>query len=307
MLSQLATIFGRLKKSPMIDIDDPISKLHYRFTSPILLVFCALIMAFGEPIHCIQSGSGRQETDAINAYCWIHSTYTLPEHLHKPYGPRTGIIHPGVGNMTPSKTYHAYYQWVPYVLVLQALMFYIPHWLWKILEGGTIAHITTDKEFTLEIIPNSIMYYIKYVACQILFIFNLLFNMWFMNRFLDGMFLSYGWDVLRFIDTDQEYRTDPMIVIFPRVTKCDFNSYGSSGSIEKRDFLCILTLNILHEKIFVFEWFWFVSLAFISIIFLSFQVIYYLKKRKKVGKLFILYLVSKNIYPVSFHKLKDEI
>ncbi len=34
------------------------------------------------------------------------------------------------------KIYHAYYQWVPLMLFLQAVMFYAPHWIWKQLEGG---------------------------------------------------------------------------------------------------------------------------------------------------------------------------
>jgi hypothetical protein len=34
------------------------------------------------------------------------------------------------------RKYHAYYQWVPIVLSIQAVMFYAPHWIWKQLEGG---------------------------------------------------------------------------------------------------------------------------------------------------------------------------
>jgi len=37
---------------------------------------------------------------------------------------------------------HAYYQWVPFVLFLQGVMFYIPHYLWKIFEDRKIDKIT---------------------------------------------------------------------------------------------------------------------------------------------------------------------
>jgi hypothetical protein len=34
--------------------------------------------------------------------------------------------------------YHKYYQWVCFVLFLQAAFFYIPRYLWKTAEGGKI-------------------------------------------------------------------------------------------------------------------------------------------------------------------------
>ena len=40
------------------------------------------------------------------------------------------------------KTYHAYYQWVPFVLLLQGMLFYFPHWLWKTLEDRKLDKIT---------------------------------------------------------------------------------------------------------------------------------------------------------------------
>ena len=35
-----------------------------------------------------------------------------------------------------------------------------------------------------------------------------------------------------------------MIYIFPRMTKCTFHKFGTSGEVEKHDALCILPLNI---------------------------------------------------------------
>ena len=54
----------------------------------------------------------------------------------------------------------------------------------------------------------------------------------------------------------QEDRLDPMIYIFPRMTKCTFHKFGASGEVEKHDALCILPLNIVNEKIYIFIWFW---------------------------------------------------
>ena len=63
---------------------------------------------------------------------------------------------------------------------------------------------------------------------------------------------------------DQENRIDPMSRVFPRVTKCTFHKYGGSGTIQNLDALCILGMNILSEKIYVFLWFWLIILATVT-------------------------------------------
>ena len=55
--------------------------------------------------------------------------------------------------------------------------------------------------------------------------------------------------------------SDPMIYVFPRMTKCTFHKFGTSGNIEKHDALCILPLNIVNEKIYIFIWFWLLLLG----------------------------------------------
>ena len=49
--------------------------------------------------------------------------------------------------------------------------------------------------------------------------------------------------------------------MFPKVTKCTFNKYGPSGTVERTDHLCVLAINIINEKIYVFLWFWFFTLT----------------------------------------------
>ena len=49
-----------------------------------------------------------------------------------------------------------------------------------------------------------------------------------------------------------------MAKVFPKLTKCTFHKYGPSGTIEIKDGLCVLPLNILNEKIYILLWFWLV-------------------------------------------------
>ena len=39
--------------------------------------------------------------------------------------------------------------------------------------------------------------------------------------------------VLHFALLDDEERTDPMVKIFPKVTKCTFHNFGASGTIQQ--------------------------------------------------------------------------
>ena len=97
--------------------------------------------------------------------------------------------------------------------------------------------------------------------------------MFLLDRFFDGTFFTYGIEVMSFADRDQEDRIDPMIYVFPRMTKCTFHKFGTSGNIEKHDALCILPLNIVNEKIYIFIWFWLLLLGVLSFLVLVYRVV----------------------------------
>lgn len=48
------------------------------------------------------------------------------------------------------------------------------------------------------------------------------------------------------------------------MTKCDFHKFGPSGTIKNIDALCVLGMNIINEKIYIFFWFWFIILAIVT-------------------------------------------
>lgn len=72
----------------------------------------------------------------INTYCLMSSSFT---HQNKP------VFHQfDVGGIEENIKFHSYYQWVPFMLFFQAIIFYVPHWMWKTWEGGKIRMITKD-------------------------------------------------------------------------------------------------------------------------------------------------------------------
>lgn len=99
---------------------------------------------------------------------------------------------------------------------------------------------------------------------------NVFGQIYFMDFFLGGEFLQYGTDVWAMTEMAPELRNDPMDKVFPKMTKCTFHKFGPSGTVEKFDGLCVLPLNIINEKIYVFLWFWFIIVSVIT----GVQVIY---------------------------------
>lgn len=284
MLSTFAVLNSRLKIKTSQHAESAIFKLHYRATFLFLMGSCLIVTAnqyIGDPINCIPDKDSIP-VHVINTYCFITSTFTLPKYYDKTIG--TDIANWGVGPDTPDdeKKYHNYYMWVPYMLFFQGILFYMPHWIWKAWQGNKIKTLLlglnipimdeNKQEEKKKILVKYILDYLhyhnfwagKYVFCEVLNFANVVGQIYFTNVFLGDEFTTYGPRVVEFFDTDPENRTDPMYEIFPRVTKCTFYKYGPSGTIQIHDSICILALNIINEKIYVFMWFWFVILSILT-------------------------------------------
>lgn len=135
-----------------ITIDNKIFALHYRFTSVVFLVFSVVLSAvewFGSPISCIkQVGDNKVEQKAVDRYCWVEGTFTLPHAILDsmeresmvdkhgiPLYPHDGVDQYVAGSPPDEIIEHRYYQWVAIVLAIQGLAFFITRRLWKVSPG----------------------------------------------------------------------------------------------------------------------------------------------------------------------------
>ncbi|XP_045180122.1 innexin unc-9-like isoform X1 [Mercenaria mercenaria] len=120
--------------------DDWIDRLNHLYTTIIFIIFTIVVSTkqyVGEPIHC---WCPAEFTDAMvdytNNVCWVSNTYFV--HFDNDI-PKY--------DYTKKETEIGYYQWVPMILLFQALLFKIPCILWRILTAS--AGVNLDKIVTL--------------------------------------------------------------------------------------------------------------------------------------------------------------
>lgn len=95
--------------------------------------------------------------------------------------------------------------------------------------------------------------------------------------------------------------TKQAAVIFPSQAKCDYFNFGSSGTIQQIDSLCILPQNVVNEKIFVFLYFWMIILSAFTLLHVICVVIklrHQCNKDRDFGYGLVLAIIKKNLSPV---------
>jgi len=285
--------FTGFLKFDSVCIDNNVFRLHYKATVMVLICASVLVTSrqyIGDPIDCMADGV---PGGIMDTYCWIHGTFSIPERFVGKQG--EDVPHPGVAPIAwdgKEPVYHKYYQWVCYVLFLQAGLFYLPRQLWKSFEGGRLRMLVegmfeprmiVNKGARSERISMIVKYFrdnrgqhtfycLRFIMCEFLNFANVIGQMFLMDKFLGYEFSTYGLSVLGYSEMNANERPDPMAVVFPKVSKCSFHKYGPSGTPERLDGLCVLPLNIINEKIYIFLWFWFILIASITGLFLLYRL-----------------------------------
>lgn len=127
-MDKIIGVIGGVPQSKSRNDDDFVDRLSHRYTTAILVMFAIIVSTkqyVGDPINCWVPAhfSGNWEEYA-NSYCWIKNTYYLPFEEYIPHE-----------HESDKRQMIPYYQWVPLILLAQALLFYMPCMVWRTLNG----------------------------------------------------------------------------------------------------------------------------------------------------------------------------
>lgn len=251
----------------------------------------------------------------------------------------------GKSNQLPDLQYNGFYQWVALTLGIQAVFMYLPRLLWKKYEKEISKNLLLDTEVqAFEEDKNDLKakYIIKHLLkrpkitrnrryyvlllIEALNLVNSIAQFVMMNYFLNMNFKDYGWQVLEFRNWNYAKLTDPMTKAFPKMAKCKYYDFGSSGSPQIIDHLCVLPYNVLNEKVYLFLWAWFQILIIFNLLnlFSRFLLAFWFKlrsnyilkeidvekevlckvlKRLSIGEWYILRVLSLNLDSNLFEKI----
>lgn len=234
-------------------------------------VVCFSTTYIGDPIVCSHTGVKGISDETIESYCWIHGTYHIKPEFQDKVGCKT--------DQDPSKVSTQYYQWVVFMLIIHGLIFALPNAIWKIMERGLMKEfgtsaksptimadknklnttLTTYVDYFLSLKGETTAYTLMFFFCELLNIGATVSNFYIANAFLNKKFKSYGHNVVQYLMTSEIHKpaiTNPMCDAFPTVVSCNFASVTIGGTTANtNDALCILSQNIINEKIYLVLWF----------------------------------------------------
>lgn len=172
----------------------------------------------------------------------------------------------------------------------------------------------------------------NFIALKGLSMGFILTNIWMLQKIIPGFWDHYTAAVLAFLTGDLKNWLYYSEIVFPRVAKCTYESYGPSGSKQKFDAFCLLPLNIMNQKLFVILWIWYIIQVVISFLNLIYWVILLYSRKARIyilyrktmenvsyqllldashkahfGHFFILYQIAKNTNHTTFIELISEL
>jgi len=206
-----------------VNIDNWHFKLYYKCGTILFFVGSmvgVLSQYFGDPIECDFTTIG---ADVASDYCWIHGSSFIPieyQHHMKCIADLEGVM---TEDDAPDTSY---YQWVVFVMLIQAGAFYLPYKIWSYCEGGLIESFSKEAKAAIiltrensfdgggEVMETMVDKYVKYFKsifhhnqwyfakfffCEILNVIILYVNFMSTDEFLQGRFWYYGIDVIKYL------------------------------------------------------------------------------------------------------------
>uniref|UniRef100_A0AC35UDP8 Innexin n=1 Tax=Rhabditophanes sp. KR3021 TaxID=114890 RepID=A0AC35UDP8_9BILA len=289
--------------SPLAD-GDFVDRMNYCYTTT-LLVVCSVFVSgwsfIGQPIGCWFPAyyRGWWAEYALDL-CFVQNTYWLkmvdvPQDNQFDFASHIVPIPQNVTERDEKQL--GYYQWVPFILALQAMMFYLPVVLWRFSYSAIGCKVkvicdtcsikgnmeSNERSKNMDIVARFIVHdqnvhnhfnstwkqrlegkilSKSYLLIKLIYLLNACFQFSIVKWMLGTDSMFWGLQVARDLYNGQDW---PETGNFPRVTMCDFE-VRVLGNLHRHSVQCVLMINMFNEKIFVLLWFWFAAVAAFSTI-----------------------------------------
>lgn len=286
-------LLHQLKEFSFIDnvgLDDIIDRINHKLTVIFFILFTSFVTVrqyFLSPISCYVSHEigGANAREYLQNMCWTEGLYPINFS-------QTIRQHDKDWDDLSNQQFH-YYQWVPMVLALQAIVYWLPNVIWQVvntlISGVDFSAFIGDARRAHLLIKDSRQRYVRLLAYRLYHVLDTKRSMKRRYLFLSYLVLKLVYVVVNVgqllviyfflgFDKKENYfefgerlaanlwhgRTWEDTLIFPRVGMCR-HAYEVLGATNYMFAQCALPINMINEKIFIFLYFYIVSTLFLSI------------------------------------------
>uniref|UniRef100_A0A914I9G5 Innexin n=1 Tax=Globodera rostochiensis TaxID=31243 RepID=A0A914I9G5_GLORO len=267
------TVFKYIGPSK-VKLDDFVDRLCYRYTPVLLGLFMFItgtVDNFGSPINCmVPQEFSSTWSSFVHQYCYVTGTYLKIEHPVDQHPSGRVFVH--------------YYQWVPYVLILQALFMRLPLSFWRfgrrmsdadfdyVNELGVKARTSTTEK-RKELLSEAANYI--YQVLSLFLVVNARHTHNGLGSLASYIYLlkvfvgynSWKWG-LTLLTQSWSNVGETNFTYFPRVAYCQFERdfLGQPIAGIQQEARCTLGINMLNEKVFLFLFFWYYLLFALTLV-----------------------------------------
>uniref|UniRef100_A0A914PBZ6 Innexin n=1 Tax=Panagrolaimus davidi TaxID=227884 RepID=A0A914PBZ6_9BILA len=264
-------------KRPQSYLEDGIDRLSSWIASSLMLIFCTIAtvgLGFGNHFECMLPGNYNEDWQKFMfAYCYVQPQFFAANYDDDGDG---GILLPQI----------YYFPWLPYFFFGHAIGFYLPKIFWKLVAGVVcrldlesivkeaklindakndddkkkrIAELATYMTTTLKFSSNgdASPYFLLsstallFLFKKFLYVFIACAQFYAICFYIGQGNLYWGFEVLSHSIKKVNYLPSKL---FPLFTKCRV-PLAEDGIYVKKTVSCILGMNVIYEKFYVFTYF----------------------------------------------------
>ncbi|GIY15703.1 innexin inx2 [Caerostris darwini] len=323
-------------------IDNPVFVMHYGATAFLLILFSLLVSLHpkNESVSCFPKDDIPPKF--LEAFCWMHPIYAKDNSTLKT---DSGINSP-MPRFAQKQIWYDDDAWISLLFLLLASAFCMPRFFWKYKESGKVQELLSllrdtsrsSQENIMQMTDNILQdpdpnesYFVHYFIAEIFNAMISTLGIVLVKMFLDGESFPQRAEVFEFVNKDWSLcwmsHCKSTSNILEKLNKCIVHRFTSSGNVESLEAIIVLPTSMIHEKIYIFLWYWFFMMRVLSYAVLVYRLFLCVVPcfRLKVLKLrcensnildlglitdvlsiddwFLIYLLSKNMDPETFSDL----